>query len=354
MYTKLHNLVFLALKGFQVRQLWNKIKFWNKKQIILLSLSVAAVIAIAGICRIVYGVAPISTEIKSDATSITLATPPLITNAIAAPVQSTDGTGKTITHAGATVTATERPPNETQDKVQVIYHTISPRESLWSIAQKYQINTQTLYAANPKLDAHALQPGITIRIPNKIGLFYKVAKKQSIATIAKAYRIQVDDILRVNGLSSPNAIKSGDTIFLPGDKPLQIALNTRSGFMMPVQGRLTSRFGYRAHPMGGGTKFHTGVDIAAAYGATVVAVASGKVVESGWHGLLGKVVVIRHTPTLETLYGHNSYLLVRPGEYVKKGEPIARVGTTGLSTGPHVHFEVHKNGKPVNPISYLR
>ncbi|MFB3897650.1 MAG: peptidoglycan DD-metalloendopeptidase family protein, partial [bacterium] len=303
---------------------------------------------------VLYGIAPYNSEVKSDTASVTLATTPLVSNSIAAPVQSTDGTGKTITHAGETVTATERPPNVAQDKVQIIYHTISPRESLWTIAKKYQVTTSTILAANPKLDTHALKPGITIRIPNKTGLFYKVGKKQSIATIAKAYRIKADDILRVNGLSSPNVIKSGDMIFLPGDKPLQIALNIRSGFSMPVQGRLTSRFGYRAHPMGGGTKFHTGVDIAAAYGATVVASESGKVVESGWHGLLGKIVVIRHSSTLETLYGHNSYLLVRPGEYVKKGEPIARVGTTGLSTGPHVHFEVHKNGSPVNPLPYLR
>jgi LysM repeat protein len=337
-----------------VRQLWDKIKSWNKKQIVLVSLTLAVTIALAGIGRIVYGIAPFNSQIKSDTASVSLAITPLISTAVAAPVQSTDGTGKTITHAGETVTATERPPNAVQNKVQIIYHTISPRESLWTIAKKYQVTTQTILAANPKLDAHTIKPGITIRIPNRIGLFYKVAKKQSIATIAKAYRIKVEDILQVNGLNSPNAIKSGDTIFLPGEKPLQVALNTNSGFMIPVRGRLTSRFGYRAHPMGGGMKFHTGLDIAADYGATVVAAESGKVVESGWHGLLGKVVIIRHSSTYETLYGHNSYLLVRPGEYVKKGEPISRVGSTGLSTGPHVHFEVHKNGTPVNPLPYLR
>lgn len=335
-----------------MKHFWNKIKEWNKKQILVISIAVSVTITIAGIGRLLIGVTPAGNEVQSPSTSIALTTIPVGTNAIIAPAQSTDGTGKTIPHAGETINATERPPNV---RVAVVSHTISSRESLWTIAKKYGVTLQTILAANPNLDPNALKPGKTIRIPNKTGLFYKIGRKQSLNTIAKAYRIKVEDILLVNGLASPMVVKSGDTIFLPGEKPLQVAFYTQSGYRMPVQGgRITSRFGFRAHPMGGGSRFHTGIDIAASYGATVVAAESGQVIEAGWHGLLGKVVIIRHSSTYETLYGHNSYLLVRPGEYVRKGEPIARVGSTGLSTGPHVHFEIHKNEQPINPLPYLR
>jgi murein DD-endopeptidase MepM/ murein hydrolase activator NlpD len=301
------------------------------------------------------GISSSMNEVKATTETVALTTTAMLPTAIAVPAQSqsTDGTGQTITHAGEITKATERPPNK--DKVEVISHTIASGESLWTISKKYNVTTPTILAANPKLDPHVLQPGKTIRVPNRTGLFFKVARNQSLTVIAKTYRIKVEDILRVNDITSAAMIKSGSTIFLPGDKPLQIALNIQSGFINPViGGRLTSRFGNRQHPMGGGSKFHTGLDIAAQYGATVVAADSGRVVEAGWHGLLGKTVVIRHSKTYETLYGHNSYLLVHPGDYVRKGQPIARVGTTGMSTGPHVHFELHKNGQPINPLPYLR
>lgn len=336
-----------------MQQVWNKIKKWNRTQILIIGIAVGVAIAVAGIGRILYGVTPSSSETKSPTATIALTTTAMVSPTIVVPAhaQSTDGTGQTIAHAGETINAIERPPNQ---KVEVISHTITSGESLWTIAQKYDVTTQTILAANQNLDPHALKPRKTIRIPNKIGLFYKVGRKQTLASIAKTYRVKVEDILAVNGLTAETAVKSGDTIFLPGDKPLQIAFNLTSGYRLPVQGRITSRFGYRAHPMGGGFRFHSGLDIAANYGETVVAAESGRVVVAGWYGLLGKTVVIHHSSTYETLYGHNSYLLVRAGEYIKKGQPIARVGSTGLSTGPHVHFEVHKNGVPVNPLPYLK
>ncbi|MDI6783465.1 MAG: peptidoglycan DD-metalloendopeptidase family protein [bacterium] len=342
---------YFKKKEIVVKLLWNKVKDWNKRQILIISIAVSVMIAIAGIGRLFNGVVPASTELQSPDNSVALASTPVSASALVASAQSPDGTGQTIIHAGESVNATERPPN---DKVAVIAHTISSGESLWFIAKKYGVTSQTILAANPNLDPHVLKPGKTIRVPNKIGLYYKVGRKQSLSSIAKAYRIKVEDILLANGLTSPDAVKSGDTIFLPGEKPLLVAFNTQAGYRFPVQGRLTSRFGYRAHPMGGGSRFHTGIDIAAPYGATVVAAESGRVVEAGWQGLLGKTVVIRHSSTYETLYGHNAYLLVRPGEYVKKGQAIACVGSSGLSTGPHVHFEIRKNGKPINPLPYLR
>lgn len=122
------------------------------------------------------------------------------------------------------------------------------------------------------------------------------------------------------------------------------------GYSLPVRGSVTSRFGYRVHPILGVYKMHAGVDIAAPYGSPVTAAASGTVVYSGWLGGYGKVVIIDHGNGTSTLYGHCSKLLVKVGEEVRQGQEIAKVGSTGFSTGPHLHFEKRLNGVPVNPL----
>lgn len=124
----------------------------------------------------------------------------------------------------------------------------------------------------------------------------------------------------------------------------------KGGLIAPVNGRVTSDFGWRFHPILGGTRMHTGVDIAAPHGTTIRAAAGGEVMYTGWRGAFGNTVIIDHGGDLYTIYGHCSGFLVRAGATVKQGQPIARVGSTGLSTGPHVHFEVQKNGAPIDPF----
>jgi len=123
--------------------------------------------------------------------------------------------------------------------------------------------------------------------------------------------------------------------------------------MWPVQGRLSSSFGWRVHPVLRTRKFHNGQDIAVSKGTSVVAADSGVVFTSGYNGGYGYLVVIDHGHGLSTFYGHNSLLLVRKGDMVVKGQKIALSGNTGLSTGSHVHFEVRINGEPVDPLHYL-
>ena len=124
----------------------------------------------------------------------------------------------------------------------------------------------------------------------------------------------------------------------------------KGGLIRPCSGRTSSGFGYRVHPITKVYKLHTGVDIAAPIGTPMKAAADGAVIISGWKGAYGYTVVIDHGGGVSTLYGHCSRLLVSVGDEVKQGDTVARVGSTGLSTGPHAHFEKRINGRPVNPM----
>ena len=127
-----------------------------------------------------------------------------------------------------------------------------------------------------------------------------------------------------------------------------------SGAMMwPIRGEITSPFGWRTHPVFGDARFHSGLDIGADYDDPVAAADSGVVVHAAWLGGYGYAVILDHGQGLQTLYGHNNSLNVSEGQNVSKGQTIAFAGSTGYSTGPHVHFEVRLNGEVVNPLNYL-
>lgn len=123
----------------------------------------------------------------------------------------------------------------------------------------------------------------------------------------------------------------------------------------PVIGAITSGFGMRRHPLlGGAPLFHTGIDIGASYGTPIRAVASGRVIFAGWYGGYGNMIIIDHGGRISTVYGHLSKIVVKVGEEVAEGDVIGYVGSTGLSTGPHLHFEVRINGDPVDPLTWLK
>jgi murein DD-endopeptidase MepM/ murein hydrolase activator NlpD len=124
-----------------------------------------------------------------------------------------------------------------------------------------------------------------------------------------------------------------------------------SGMMLPANGPITSYFGYRYHPILHFTRFHAGVDIGAGWGSPIVAAGDGQVVSAGWSGGYGREVEIAHGGGLVSLYGHMSDIVAQPGSFVRRGQLIGYVGSSGLSTGPHVHFEVRQGGQPVNPLA---
>jgi murein DD-endopeptidase MepM/ murein hydrolase activator NlpD len=140
-------------------------------------------------------------------------------------------------------------------------------------------------------------------------------------------------------------------------KNLKLSETYVGGEMMwPVPGNtiITSDFGVRVHPITKKETMHTGIDISASTNTTVVAAQSGTVIYADWYGGYGKVVIIDHGGGYSTLYAHNNSLLVSVGDAVSKGDSIAKSGSTGFSTGPHVHFEVRVNGEYVDPIPYVK
>jgi murein DD-endopeptidase MepM/ murein hydrolase activator NlpD len=133
----------------------------------------------------------------------------------------------------------------------------------------------------------------------------------------------------------------------------RIVVRGTGRFSLPSDGFISSNFGWRTHPILGYQRFHAGVDFGADYGSTIRAADTGVVIFAGWYGGYGQTVIVDHGGGLTSLYAHSSELYVAEGQAVQKGEAIAAVGSTGLSTGPHLHFEVRANGDPIDPMAYL-
>ncbi len=134
----------------------------------------------------------------------------------------------------------------------------------------------------------------------------------------------------------------------------QQQMHHSSGFALPVAGRLTSSFGWRRDPLGTARQYHRGLDFAAPLGTPVYAAAAGRVTFSGTRPGYGKLVIIEHPQGFTTYYAHNEENLVRAGETVRQGQLIARTGRSGRATGPHLHFELHRQGQALDPVPFLR
>ena len=170
-----------------------------------------------------------------------------------------------------------------------------------------------------------------------------------------AARIQLErDSLSVASLIQRKVAEEEARIAAAKARSQQRNFVSGSGIMAsPSDGYISSPYGWRSHPLLGRGRLHAGIDFAAGYGSTIRAADSGTVIYSGWYGGYGKTVIISHGKGITTLYAHASELYVQEGESVKRGQPISAIGSTGFSTGPHLHFEVRKNGTPVNPANYL-
>ncbi|MBV6494138.1 MAG: hypothetical protein LDLANPLL_02164 [Turneriella sp.] len=270
-----------------------------------------------------------------------------------------DDTGK-ITHGQEIIPESETPskaqPQKKTDRVQIIEHEVKSGESVWRLSQRYGVPVATIVNANKIKEKSVIQPGDTLRIPDRAGIFIKLKAKKSLNDIAKKFKLSAEKIKLANGLSS-NTLSKGDEIFLPGAKPLpKIHYVKQKVFSWPIKAkyRLTSPFGWRIHPLTNHKAFHSGIDIGAMMKTPIHAAADGIVAFAGNAGSYGNMVLLRHKNGLFTVYGHASKLIAKKGQFVKRGQKIALVGSTGASTGPHLHFEVKSTEKHLSPFAALK
>lgn len=240
-------------------------------------------------------------------------------------------------------------------------HTLAAGETLSSLSARYNLSIEALVGANPDISSlDRLPAGVELLVPPAEGLVVTLERGDSLTELVAAHGLDPVMVARVNDLRSPLDVKPGMLLFLPGVTPeaamerLARVREMENRYLWPVHGRITSYFGRRNLGMGT-SNFHRGVDVAAPYGTAVTAARSGTVVYAGWSNRgYGNLVQIRHAGNEETWYAHFSEVYVRVGEHVGQGEVIGAIGSTGISTGPHLHFELHQRGRALDPLTELR
>lgn len=243
---------------------------------------------------------------------------------------------------------------------------IEKGDNFWKIAKEHNIDIDTLIGANPLWESIVAKVDQKIIIPSQKGVLHFVNNVNEIRSLHTLYNVPENNVLtpslflyRIKSLMSKMEKPVG--VYIKDARPITDIMTPklakefalREMFRSPLGGRLTSFFGGRVHPIFRQWGFHNGLDIAAPYNTPVGAARQGVVISTGWMGGYGKAVIIQHDEGFKTLYGHLSSIHVHPGQHVKAGQFIGRVGSTGWSTGPHLHFTLWQYNKLINPMKVL-
>ncbi|ADQ14944.1 LysM peptidoglycan-binding domain-containing protein [Halanaerobium hydrogeniformans] len=259
--------------------------------------------------------------------------------------------------------------NEHNQNQESSTYTVRRGDTLSQIAARNNLKAEEIIAAND-ISSEFIREGQELTLPNSSTnqqsssnrddsgessdstITHEVQPGEAISVIAQIYGTKASEIRENNDLEGDRIYAGQELVIKGASKSGPLRLQSDS-LIWPVRGRVTSEFGWRDHPVRNERLFHNGLDIAVPTGTEVKAAASGRVVNSGWMNGFGYTVVIDHGNNVETLYGHNSRLLVSRGENVQQGQKIALSGNTGMSTGPHLHFGVLRNDEPLNPRDFL-
>lgn len=285
-----------------------------------------------------------------------------------------------------------QPSGPAKERTETETYIVKNGDTLSVIAQQFGVNIGTILWANQKTSGQFIRPGDALRIPPVSGILVTVKKGETISSLAKKYGIDAEEIARVNRLDEQKSLAMGSEIVLPGAQPLPtaVAINRTptklsggipigteydasnrnsltanqnqakfiqkpedadansvpmSKLFWPTSGHvITQYYGWK----------HTGLDIDGDYDSPLYASHDGVITTAGWNnGGYGLQIIIQGDGVM-TRYGHSSKIFVKVGDHVKRGQVIAMMGTTGRSTGTHLHYEVYINGKRTNPLSYLR
>jgi murein DD-endopeptidase MepM/ murein hydrolase activator NlpD len=240
-------------------------------------------------------------------------------------------------------------------------YTVRPSDTLASIAQRFGTTSEHLRSTN-QLRSIYLSPGRKITVHNGKGMLHQVrevkGRPETLQEISRRYGVTPEAIAKANrlpgaALLSSDWLEAGSPLFIPG------AQLRFTDYLLPVDWSrgmrmFSSNFGYRRHPILRYRKFHTGLDLPRPSGSPVKASRDGVVIFADWRGGYGKLIIVKHVGGMRTWYGHLSGINVTPGQRVRAGQLIGKVGSTGLSTGPHLHFEVRdRYGRALNPKKFL-
>ena len=230
-------------------------------------------------------------------------------------------------------------------------------DTISGITKKFGLsNISTLISVNDIGNVRQLASGQKLKIPSIDGIIYTVKKGDSLDSIIKKYNIKLETLIDVNELESEILI-SDEQLFIPGVAMDSKSLKEAMGelFIIPIKAkfRWTSPYGSRIDPIAGVKSFHTGTDMACPTGTPIYASMSGTISTTGVNRVYGNYVIIDHGNGYQTLYAHMSKIIAKKGQWVSQGTRIGLVGSTGYSTGPHLHFTVYKNGKMINPMTVL-
>ncbi len=247
----------------------------------------------------------------------------------------------------------------------IITYTVVKGDTLWSISQRYDVKMNSIISTNNLKEISRLSIGQKLKLPitnmdiakaegynqDTVAeeIIYYVKKGESLWSISREYNVKLEAIIAANSIADASKISAGQQLRIPN---VPGARSSICNFIWPVRGRITSPYGMRV--ISGRKDFHAGIDIGGPTGTNIVAAESGRVSYAGYMRGYGNVIILSHNGGYSTVYGHNSVNLVKKGQYVNKGSVIAKMGSTGNATGPHLHFEIRSSGKPVNPISYLK
>lgn len=275
---------------------------------------------------------------------------------LSTPTQLTDLDLTQVLARGQQSTVVEpAPPAETElatqpvaAEVQTETYTVRSGDTLWQIASRHGLDLAQLKSWN-NLTSNLIRVGQVLKVGESQSVTHTVQAGETLWSIAVRYRTSVASLASANGLSSRGTIYPGERLAIPAQTESVSRGTSSYRLIWPVNGVITSGWGYRTRF----EKFHYGLDIAANTGTPIKAVSAGVVEFAGWKSGYGYCVFLDHGNGLKTAYGHASKLYVKKGQKISQGQTIAAVGSTGFSTGPHLHFEVRVSGKLVNPINYL-
>lgn len=243
------------------------------------------------------------------------------------------------------------------DALSYMSYRIKRGDMIGKIAEQFEVTQDSIISVNNIRNSRTIQPGEYLKIPTKPGILYTVKKNgETVESITKEKGVDSEKCRAANGITALTLeLKEGQTIFIPDAKLSWSEIQEINGdlFKKPIRASWyrSSSFGWRSNPFTGSRSYHSGVDMACPTGTSVYAAMAGKVIETGYNATYGNYVILQHSSGYKTLYGHLSSIKAKRGSYVNLDSIIGKVGSTGMSTGPHLHFTVFKNGKLVNPAA---